>query len=103
MNDQQQQPEPVPQPLPSPRSPHDQFIEVRARGLSFAKIAEQIGVTKKTLIGWSRKFQFEIQNARAIELERIQHEILDTREMRVLRLGSELARVLKVLRDRVPR
>ena len=45
------------------------FVDLRARGRSFARIAEELQVSKRTLIEWSRKFQFEIQNQRAIELE----------------------------------
>ena len=32
-----------------------QFIELRARGISFAKIAQQLGVAKSTLVNWSRE------------------------------------------------
>ena len=34
-----------------------QFIELRARGISFAKIAQQLGVAKSTLVNWSREHQ----------------------------------------------
>ncbi len=41
------------------------FIQRRAQGWPFARMASELGVSKKTLIEWSRKFRFEIQNLRA--------------------------------------
>ena len=45
------------------------FIELRSAGLSYNRIAEQIGVAKGTLINWSREHQHVIQNLRTIEWE----------------------------------
>src|SRR5512146_270209 len=45
------------------------FVFLRAEGWSFARIAEDLQVSKPTLIKWSRKFQFDIQNQRAIIVE----------------------------------
>src|SRR4051812_40751110 len=45
------------------------FIQLRASGWSFARIASEINVSKPTLIQWSRTYQFEIQNLRAVETE----------------------------------
>jgi hypothetical protein len=41
------------------------FIELRAQGWSFVRIAAELGVAKSTLTEWSRKFRFEINNRRA--------------------------------------
>ena len=38
-----------------------QFIELRAQGLSFGKIAARLGVAKSTLINWSCEYQHLIQ------------------------------------------
>lgn len=46
-----------------------QFIELRAKDKSFASIAEEIGVSKTTLIEWSKDLTEEIHNLRAIEME----------------------------------
>jgi len=40
----------------------DKFIELRAQGLSFTKISDQIGVSKPVLIKWSNEFKKEIAN-----------------------------------------
>ena len=44
------------------------FIELRSQGWSFAKIATELNISKTTLITWSRKHQFQVQNLRAVEL-----------------------------------
>lgn len=70
-----------------------QFVALRAQGLSFARIAETLQVSKPTLINWSRKFQFEIQNQRAILDEQLQEKWLANRESRVNALGQQLQQV----------
>ena len=45
------------------------FIFLRSQGMSFNDITVQLGVSKPTLIKWSRQHQFEIQNLRATETE----------------------------------
>ena len=69
------------------------FVDLRARGRSFARIAEELQVSKRTLIEWSRKFQFEIQNQRAIELEALRERYLAPREEQVRHLGERLREV----------
>ena len=59
------------------------FIELRAQGLSYARIAQELNVCKRTLIHWSRKFQFDLQNRCAIEREALQEQVLASRETRV--------------------
>jgi transposase len=39
----------------------EKFIELRARGLSFSKIAEEIGVSKPILIKWNSELRKEMQ------------------------------------------
>ena len=43
---------------------HQKFISLRARGISFQRIAEELKVSKPTLIGWSRKFQYDQRGVR---------------------------------------
>ena len=50
------------------------FIELRAKGLSFDKIAKELKKSKPTLIDWSREFKEEIANLKALELEALQEE-----------------------------
>jgi len=69
------------------------FVFLRSQGWSFARIAEDLKVSKPTLINWSRKFQFEIQNQRAISIEALQEEWLSSRDIRVNALGEQLRKV----------
>lgn len=56
-----------PKPMLSCRRMHDldtqkQFVLLRSQGKSYDRIAAELNVSRQTLINWSRKFRFEIQN-----------------------------------------
>lgn len=76
------------------------FISLRAQGWTFARIAAELNVSKRTLINWSHKFQFEIKNLRALELEAIQAEYVATREERIRQMGEQLRAVVAELKTR---
>ena len=69
------------------------FIELRSQGWPFARIAAELNVSKPTLINWSRKHQFEIQNLRAVELEALADKWLSSVSERVNVLGQQLRNV----------
>ena len=71
------------------------FIELRARGLSFDKIAGELHVSKPTLITWSRELAETIKNYSAIEREALQEQYLISRKARVELLGG----LLKTIKD----
>jgi transposase len=58
----------------------NQFIELRAAGLSFDKIAADIGVTKKTLIDWSREFADDIEDLKTMAREHLRERLIGTQE-----------------------
>lgn len=72
---------------------HQQFVELRIQGRSYARIAEELKVSKRTLIEWGRKFQFEIHNGRVVEREALRERYLSSIEEMVYRLGEQLQRV----------
>jgi hypothetical protein len=76
------------------------FIELRAQGWSYARLMTGLNVTKPTLIAWSRKHQFQIQNLKAIELEALGEKWLASVADRVGALGEQLRQVEAVLRQR---
>ena len=76
------------------------FITLRAQGWSFDRIASELGVSKPTLIAWSRKHQFEIQNLKAIEMETLANQWLASTSERVNALGEQLRRVESALASR---
>lgn len=59
------------------------FIELRALGYSFDKIASEIGVSKPTLIKWQGECSSELEEARFTELENIFHQYHVMRKNRV--------------------
>jgi hypothetical protein len=69
------------------------FIELRAQGCSYKRLMTELNVTKPTLIAWSRKHQFEIQNLKAIELETLGEKWLASTTERVNAWGDQLRRV----------
>ena len=46
-----------------------EFIELRAKGWSYDKIAAKLGKSKQALIDWSKELEEEIANLKALELE----------------------------------
>ena len=65
-----------------------QFIELRANNVSFAKIAEQLGVSKTTLIAWAKDCELGIQNLRAVSYEAL-HERYKVGQQHRLEMWSE--------------
>ena len=77
-----------------------QFITLRAQGVTFARIGEQLGVSKSTLIEWSRRHQHLIQNLRTIEWETCVDAVLASRQERLRALAGRLERLEKELAGR---
>jgi transposase len=49
-----------------------QFVELRAEGMSYDKIAKNLKVSKTALIAWSREYEVDIANLQTIALEVLQ-------------------------------
>jgi hypothetical protein len=69
------------------------FIELRSQGWTYARLMAELNVSKPTLINWSRRFQFQIQNLRAIELEALATKWLSSVSDHVNGLGQQLQKV----------
>jgi len=76
------------------------FIERRAQGWTYARLMTELNVSKPTLIAWSRKHQFQIQNLKAIELEALREKWLSSTAERVNALGEQLREVGAELANR---
>jgi len=83
-----------------PNQTKDQFIELRAKGWSYHRIAEHLDISTSTAHIWATEFSIEIQKLRAIELEAIQERVLASYEQDLTYLADELKRVQQVLRER---
>ena len=75
----------------------ERFIELRAKGLSYDKIAKKLGKAKQTLIDWSKELQEEIANRKALELEALYEAYYLQRESRLQTLGT----IIKKIKDEV--
>ncbi len=71
----------------------DQFVELRARGNSYDKIAKSLGASKGTLISWSRDLKVEIQNYRNLEADALMEKYKMTKNCQLESLGSQLAKI----------
>ena len=64
-----------------------EFVQLRAKGLPYVRIAERLGVAKSTLANWNAELEAEIASARAMELEALQEEFFLLKEGRITLLG----------------
>ncbi len=78
----------------------EKFIELRARGLSYDKIADEIGTSKPTLLKWSGQYSKEIAQAQFFELNNILTQYGLMRQGRVEVVAEMLGAVLKEMRLR---
>jgi transposase-like protein len=70
-----------------------EFVQLRAKGLSYAKIARRLGIAKSTLANWNAELEVEIASARAMELEALQEQYFLLKEGRVRLLGEQVKRL----------
>ena len=77
-----------------------EFIQLRAKGLPYVRIAERLGVAKSTLANWNAELETEIARARAMELEALQAEFFVLKEGRITILGEQLLRLRGELANR---
>ena len=78
----------------------ERFIELRAKGWSFDKIAKEIGKAKQTLIDWSKELQDEIANRKALELEALYETYYLQRESRLQTFGAMLTKIKEEVESR---
>jgi hypothetical protein len=78
----------------------ERFIELRAKGWSFDKIAKELGKAKQTLIDWSKDLQEEIANRKALELEALYESYYLLRENRLRAYGVMLTKIIKEVESR---
>ncbi len=75
----------------------ERFIELRAKGWSFDKIAKELGRAKQTLINWSKELEDEIANRKALELEALYEKHYLLKENRIETFGV----LLRKLKDEI--
>ena len=76
------------------------FIELRAKGYSFDKIAKELGKAKQTLLDWGRELDQEIAQAKALELDSLYESYSLYKEARLKTLGEILSKLKKEVDNR---
>ena len=77
-----------------------QFIELRAKGWSYSRIARKLKVSKSTLSNWRSEMEAEIASLRAMELDALYERYYMSKEARIKQLGGQVKAILKELRSR---
>jgi transcriptional regulator with XRE-family HTH domain len=78
----------------------ERFIELRAQGWSFARLAAELNVSKPTLINWSRLHQHRIRNLRLIEMEAVAEQLKVSRRHCLESLATDERRLREELANR---
>ena len=76
------------------------FIELRAQGLSFNRIAQELKTSKPTLMKWAKEFENEISELMFIEFESLFERYKMLRVERVRRYGEQLELIREALKER---
>lgn len=77
-----------------------QFIQLRAEGLSFAKIAKQLNVSKPTLLKWQVELSKEVHQARFFAIETLVEEYKLRKQHRIQGIAVMLQKAQKELDKR---
>jgi len=78
----------------------EKFIELRASGLSYSKIAAQLGLDRSTIQRWAKDFACEIDNLKMIELEALQEQFYMSKRKRLEVLGAVIVPLVEELKSR---
>ncbi len=76
------------------------FIELRAKGLSFDKIAKELDICKPTLLKWSQDYKKEIANLFYFQFEAMISQFRLERTSRVESMAVILSKAIEELKSR---
>lgn len=77
-----------------------QFVELRAEGMSYDKIAKKLRVSKTTLVAWSKEHEVDIANLKTIALEALQERYKVGQQHRLELWSEQLEMVRNELKTR---
>ena len=77
-----------------------QFVELRAKGWSYVKIARRLKVSKNTLTNWGAELEGEIASLKAMEMEALHEKYFMNKESRIRLLGEQLKEIKAELKRR---
>lgn len=77
----------------TPAEQKQAFIQLRAEGLSYRRIHEQIGVSRSTCSRWEEKLRAQIAQRKAQQLNDLYEAYSMTKEGRIKTLGETVKRI----------
>ena len=78
----------------------DRFIELRASGKSFKNISSELSIPYNDLLNLSKKYSYEINNLKAIELDYIANKYQISKSQRIEFIGSLISKLKNELNSR---
>ena len=78
----------------------EKFVELRAKGYSYDKIAEETGTSKPTLLKWSTEYSRQLKEAEHFEMNSLLSQYGIMRQSRVQAYSSMLGKALQELKKR---
>jgi hypothetical protein len=81
-------------------STKEKFIQLRAEGRSFDRIAAELKVSKTTLINWSKELAREINNAQYFAFQSLAEQYQITKQERMTYLMRELKKIYDALSEK---
>jgi len=76
-----------------------QFVELRAKGWSYSRIAKKLKVSKSTLSNWRSELEADIASLRAMELEALYERYWMLKEGRIRQIGGQVKAIIKELKS----
>ena len=78
----------------------DRFIELRASGKSFKSISLELSIPYSDLLNLSKKYSYEINNLKAIELDDIANRYQLSKSQKIEFIGSLISKLKNELNSR---
>jgi hypothetical protein len=78
----------------------NKFIELRASGKSFKNISSELSIPYSDLLNLSKKYSYEINNLRAIELDDVANKYQISKSQRIEFIGSLISKLKNELNSR---
>ena len=79
----------------------ERFVELRAQGLSFQKVADELGIRKQTAINWSKQYAERLESAQAEAFEALQKKLGLTLEKRTEVFAGKINAIVAELDKRI--
>jgi len=78
----------------------DRFIELRASGKSFKSISSELSIPYSDLLNLSKKYSYEINNLKSIELDDVANKYQISKSQRIEFIGSLISKLKNELNSR---